>query len=180
MKKLFFSLSIAIFGLASCNMGEDGDSYLSISYFDPEHVEDLEYVDVYYEVRYEEEDGYYDERVYLPNDWVKYLGDYFYVDPGTYFVDYRCIVEEDGRNIHREYSNKIEIWRNEGRSKHRDGDDVYFDVVLYNRNKMDFTYDEVKRKSFDITDKEVVYTKSENKGDFEMRTTCYLVDEYAE
>ena len=44
MKKIFVLLSAAVFALSACNMGEDGNAYLSIDYSD--EVGEPNFVDI--------------------------------------------------------------------------------------------------------------------------------------
>ena len=169
MKRLYFLFAAAIFGLVSCNMGEDGESYLSINYYEDEAQPAS--LEVSYYVEYD------DDRLvqhYLP---YKVWGKYYPVEPGTYYVDWQYIYEGDLRAY--PYSCEIEIWRNYGRTKNRDGKDVYFDLMLREDGiirKRDFTHEEVRNKSCiasEVQEKTFLYTTEKEQGDYNIRYTVY-------
>ena len=181
MKRLYFLFAAAIFGLVSCNMGEDGNAYLSIDYSD--EVGEPQFIRVSYDVEYD--DGYR-QQVDLHNSWD--WGVYYLIDRGDYTVYWEHEYKNDkNKTIRVGNEAVIEIWIDPGRTKHRDGVDVYFDLTLFDDNYVKFTHEkergvrEARTKSFDVTkddEKAALYTTEESKGCYTMRCTVYKVSEY--
>lgn len=181
MKRLYFLFAVAIFGLVSCNMGEDGNAYLSIDYSD--EVGEPQFIRVSYDVEYD--DGYR-QQVDLRNSWD--WGVYYLIDRGDYTVYWEHEYKnEKNKTIRVGNEAVIEIWIDPGRTKHRDGVDVYFDLTLFDDNYVKITHEkergvrEARTKSFDVTkddEKVALYTTEESKGCYTMRCTVYKVSEY--
>lgn len=174
MKKVFILLSAAVLALSSCNMGEDGDAYLSIDY--NEQVGEPAYVNVSYEVEYD--DGRV-QKVDLHNSWD--WGVYYLIDRGYYTVFWEHQYKND-RNKTVRVGNEavIEIFIDRGRTKHRDGADLYFDLILFDDNYVKFTHEKAPReKSCDLTEdgKTLLYTTQEAKGQYVMNCSVYRVYE---
>ena len=78
---------------------------------------------------------------------------------------------------------EIEIWIDRGRTKHRDGLDVYFDLRLFDENYVKFTHEKVREpreKSFNAAgenEKVALYSNEETKGGYTMKYTVYQVFE---
>ena len=177
MKKVFVLLSAAVFALSACNMGEDGNAYLSIDYSD--EVGEPNFVRVSYDVEFD--DGYI-QKVDLKNSWD--WGVYYLIDRGDYTVYWEHEYRNDRNKVVRVGNEAvIEIWIDRGRSKHRDGLDVYFDLRLYDDNYVKFTHEKVREpreKSFNVSgenEKVALYSNEEKKGDYTMKYTVYKVFE---
>ena len=178
MKKIFLFLAGAIVALTSCNMGEDGNAYLSIDYSD--EVGEPLFVSVSYDIEYNDGET---KTITLKNAWD--WGVYYEIDRGDYLVHWEHEYKNERNNKTIRVANEavIEIWIDPGRTKHRDGVDVYFDLVLFDEDYVRFTHEkdrEPRNKSFDIAsnEKTPLYTKQEQKGAYTLKYTVYKVTEY--
>ncbi|MBP5582706.1 MAG: lipoprotein [Bacteroidales bacterium] len=179
MKKIFLFLAGAAIALSSCNIGEDGNAFLSIDYSD-DYGEPV-FVNVSYDVKYD--DGRV-QTIDLHNSWD--WGVYYQIDRGDYTVYWEYEYKNDkNKTIRVGNEAVIEIWIDPGRTKHRDGVDVYFDVVLFDEDHIKFTHEkdtEARHKSYDLTEtndeKTLLYTQKEQKGDYVLNYKVYKVTEY--
>lgn len=175
MKKIIGLVFIAMFGLASCNIGEDGEAYLSIDYSD--EVGEPAFVRVSYDVEYD--DGYV-QQVTLKDSWD--WGVYYLIDRGDYNVYWEHEYKnEKNKTVRVGNEVAIEIWIDPGRTKNRDGVDVYFDLTLFDDDYVKFTHEKVRTKSYDVSsegEKTLLYTKEEKKGSYVMKYSVYSYPEY--
>lgn len=186
MKKFFWLLALAAIFFTSCNMGEDGDAYLRIKYYDSSRVNELKFVELYYDVTVEDGDQTYVDTYYKfdRRDWKLYYNKYFRIDPGYYTLYYSYEVTDKYGDVYLlDWCCEIEIWINEGRSKHRDGDDVKFDLTLYSplhskytEDYIDFTHETYKHKSYNLNSKTEKFVETYSNGPYEIRCTYYPVN----
>lgn len=179
MKKVLLFLALAAVVFSSCNMGKDGTAYLRVKYYDSTRVNELMFVELYHDVTYEDGDQTYVETYYEfdRSDWKDYYNCFFRINPGYYTLYYKFkTVDGYGDTIIDDYCCEIEIWINEGRSKHRDGDDVKFDLTLYDKRKIKFEHEVYNHKSYDLNATPERYVETYSNGSYEIRCTYYQVN----
>ena len=174
MKKIFLFLAGAVIALTSCNIGEDGDAFLNINY-GVDGEDSPTFITVSYDDEYRNGDEVVivQRKLNCPWDSTKYYS----VEPGIYYVDWQYPTK--GKDVIM-YNCKIEIWINAGRTKHRDGDDVYFQLTLHDYNgAIDFTHEEVAHpKSYNLESKEektFLFDKVVTKGQYVMKYEVYQI-----
>jgi hypothetical protein len=180
MKKIFLFLAGALIAFTSCNLGDDGDAYLNINYGVNGERSPISII-----VSYDDEFKDGDEIVVVPRklncpwDSTKY----YLVEPGIYYVDWQY--QARGKDVDM-YQCKIEIWINAGRTKRRDGDDVYFQLTLHDystkrdNGAVDFTHEEVAhQKSYNLQEnvdgKIFLYDNVVSQGQYVMKYEVYQI-----
>ncbi|MCQ2959596.1 MAG: hypothetical protein MJ198_05335 [Bacteroidales bacterium] len=165
MKKIFLVLAVALASFTSCDFGEDGRSYLSISYEGNEPSK----MTVSYFVSYDDGDM---EQVFLPYSWI--WGEYYHIDEGAYRVDFETTYTRHDLVCHEQFYCDIEVFVNKGKSHHTDGKDVFFDLKLFDDGKFDYNYFEIKSYTPDSED-EIVMNGSKSIEGYEIKYTLHRV-----
>jgi hypothetical protein len=160
MKFLYRILIISIATLSSCTYygpeAEDGEAFLKLNWFDREPV-------------------YVDPAGAVPNHfrWDTYYKTY----PGIYYVYFEYEYLSSRGTVVYPYEIEIEVWNYEAESRYDDGDDVFFELVLFPDGGFDYYYD-VAHKNMQIedsllTEKIEVSKKRELKNGVGMEYTVY-------
>lgn len=152
MKKYAFLLVFALFGITSCTYyvvepKQDGEVFFKLNWVDGEPA-------------------YINPGGVVPNHfrWNTYYRTY----PGMYLVYYEYeLLYRRNMIVVYDYELEVEVW-GIAADRHRDGDDVFFELVLFPDGYFDY-FHEVVRKSYEETGE---------LPQVEKRTLLHEVEEY--